>query len=177
MSEELKSCPFCGGKAEMSQPGTRHHAPHPQSHEARLIAARRFIEADAVLTQAMRDGINFHGAVSGMVAAEDELRAAMSEHPAGVKTGAPERETADNWQQYAREGETAQACIERHRREQDYLLKLLAQAREPLTDQQIIALLPDGWTGMLAQVMEFARRIERARTAGVRDTAGGSANG
>lgn len=84
-----------------------------------------------------------------------------------LAAGVPERETADTWRQYAKEGETAQACIERHRREQDSLLKLLAQAREPLTDQQIIALLPAGWTGMLAQVMEFARRIERARTAGV----------
>lgn len=70
---------------------------------------------------------------------------------------------ADNWQQYAKDGETAQACIERHRREQDTLLKLLAQSREPLTSEQIIALLPAGWTGMLAQVMEFARRIEAAR--------------
>ena len=26
MSEELKSCPFCGGKAEMWQPGTRHQS-------------------------------------------------------------------------------------------------------------------------------------------------------
>lgn len=80
----------------------------------------------------------------------------------------PERETTDNWRQYAREGETAQACIERHRLEQDSLLKLLAQAREPLTDQQIISLVPAGWTGMLTQVMEFARRIERARTDGVK---------
>jgi len=87
----------------------------------------------------------------------------------------PERETTDNWRQYAREGETAQVCIERHRREQDSLLKLLAQAREPLTDQQIISLVPAGWTGMLAQVMEFARRIERARTDGVK-TGEGSSN-
>jgi hypothetical protein len=68
----------------------------------------------------------------------------------------------DNWQQYAKEGETAQACIERHRREQDALLKLLAQARTPLSDHEIIALIPAGWTGMLAQVMQLARRIERA---------------
>lgn len=94
--------------------------------------------------------------------------------PRGCGTdGVPERETADNWQQYAKEGETAQACIERHRREQDSLLKLLAQAREPLTDQQIISLVPAGWTGMLTQVMEFARRIERARTDGVK-TGGGT---
>lgn len=71
---------------------------------------------------------------------------------------------SDNWQQYAKAGETALACIERHRREQDGLMKLLAHARgEPLPDHEIIALLPAGWTGMLAQVMEFARRIERTR--------------
>lgn len=31
----------------------------------------------------------------------------------------------DNWQQYAKPGETAQQCIERHRAEQDALLTLL----------------------------------------------------
>lgn len=36
---------------------------------------------------------------------------------------------ADNWPQYAKPGETAQACIERHRAEQDSLMRLLAQAR------------------------------------------------
>ena len=40
--------------------------------------------------------------------------------------------TTDNWQQYAKEGETAQACIERHRREHESLLRLLAQARTEL---------------------------------------------
>ena len=35
----------------------------------------------------------------------------------------------DNWQQYAKPGETAQQCIERHRGEQDALLELLKQAR------------------------------------------------
>lgn len=71
---------------------------------------------------------------------------------------------SDDWQQYAKDGETAQACIERHRAEIGGLLKLLAHARgEPLSAEEIIALLPAGWTGMLAQVMEFARRIERAR--------------
>jgi len=34
----------------------------------------------------------------------------------------------DNWQQYAKEGETAQQCIERHRAEQDALLKLYGRA-------------------------------------------------
>lgn len=38
----------------------------------------------------------------------------------------------DNWQQYAKDRETAQACIERHRREQDTLLKLLAKERESM---------------------------------------------
>ncbi|WP_457425607.1 hypothetical protein [Roseateles sp. P5_E7] len=36
---------------------------------------------------------------------------------------------ADSWQQYAKEGESAQQCIERHRSEQDSLMRLLAQAR------------------------------------------------
>ena len=36
----------------------------------------------------------------------------------------------DNWQQYAKDGETAQAVIERHRGEQDALLTLLAKARQ-----------------------------------------------
>jgi hypothetical protein len=43
--------------------------------------------------------------------------------------GAAPSNVADNWQQYAKEGETAQACIERHRAEQDSLMRLLAQAR------------------------------------------------
>jgi len=38
----------------------------------------------------------------------------------------------DNWQQYAKEGENAQTCIERHRAEHDALLKLLGQARTEL---------------------------------------------
>lgn len=85
------------------------------------------------------------------------LEAALRRLNAGVPA-------SDNWQQYAKAGETALACIERHRREQDGLMKLLAHARgEPLPDHEIIALLPAGWTGMLAQVMEFARRIERTR--------------
>jgi hypothetical protein len=45
-------------------------------------------------------------------------------------------EQADNWQQYAKEGETAQACIERHRAEQDALLKLYA-APTPAAAQTI----------------------------------------
>lgn len=105
----------------------------------------------------------------------DAISVLERDFTARLANGVPERETANNWQQYAREGETAQACIERHRLEQDSLLKLLAQAREPLTDQQIISLVPAGWTGMLAQVMEFARRIERARTDGVK-TGEGSSN-
>lgn len=36
----------------------------------------------------------------------------------------------DNWQQYAKPGETAQQCIERHRSEQDALLGLLKQAAQ-----------------------------------------------
>lgn len=56
----------------------------------------------------------------------------------------------DNWQQYAKPGETAQQCIERHRAEQDLLMNLLAKARadkpealgqpvalEPMTDDEI----------------------------------------
>lgn len=38
----------------------------------------------------------------------------------------------NNWQQYAKPGENAQACIERHRAEHDSLLSLLAQARTEL---------------------------------------------
>lgn len=38
----------------------------------------------------------------------------------------------NNWQQYAKEGETAQQCIERHRDEHDALLKLLAASRTEL---------------------------------------------
>lgn len=37
--------------------------------------------------------------------------------------------SAEGWEQYAKDGETAQACIERHRAEQDSLMRLLAQAR------------------------------------------------
>lgn len=36
----------------------------------------------------------------------------------------------DNWQQYAKPGETAQQCIERHRAEQDALMKLYATPRK-----------------------------------------------
>lgn len=38
----------------------------------------------------------------------------------------------DNWRQYAKEGENAQQCIERHRSEQDALLTLLSKARMEL---------------------------------------------
>lgn len=45
--------------------------------------------------------------------------------------GAPKRSTPkDNWQQYAKESENAQQCIERHRKEQDALLELLRQAKQ-----------------------------------------------
>lgn len=53
-------------------------------------------------------------------------------HPEDIEgnlAAAPQSQ-ADNWQQYAKEGETAQQVIERHRGEQDALLKLLAKARE-----------------------------------------------
>lgn len=47
-----------------------------------------------------------------------------------------------DWQQYAKPGETAQACIERHRNEQDGLLSLLAQVRaahpQPKGTQELI---------------------------------------
>lgn len=92
------------------------------------------------------------------------IYAALSSTPTQGDDGNTGVPASDNWQQYAKAGETALACIERHRREQDGLMKLLAHARgEPLPDHEIIALLPAGWTGMLAQVMEFARRIERTR--------------
>lgn len=46
-----------------------------------------------------------------------------------IKCGAIERKAKDNWRQYAKPGESAQACIERHRKEHDALLELLKQAR------------------------------------------------
>lgn len=94
---------------------------------------------------------------------DDDVRPDIVRALAAIIRAAYGVRVLDDWQQYAKEGENAQACIERHRREQDGLLKLLAQAREPLTDQEVIALLPAGWTGMLAQVMELARRIQSAR--------------
>lgn len=49
---------------------------------------------------------------------------------------APEAAKPDNWQQYAQDGENAQQCIERHRKEQDALLTLLANARRPYSDNE-----------------------------------------
>jgi hypothetical protein len=37
---------------------------------------------------------------------------------------------SDGWRQYAKDGESAQQCIERHRGEQDALMKLLAQSKK-----------------------------------------------
>lgn len=59
---------------------------------------------------------------------------ALDQLAAAPAVSAPAEETAGDWamgdwQQYAKEGETAQACIERHRREHESLLRLLAQAR------------------------------------------------
>lgn len=42
----------------------------------------------------------------------------------------------DNWQQYAKPGETAQQCIERHRAEQDALMKLYATQGKPVGQLQ-----------------------------------------
>lgn len=42
----------------------------------------------------------------------------------------------DNWQQYAKDGENAQQCIERHRKERDILLELLKTARRPYSDNE-----------------------------------------
>jgi hypothetical protein len=44
----------------------------------------------------------------------------------------PQEEPTDNWQQYAKDGETAQRCIERHRSEQDALLNLLSKEKARL---------------------------------------------
>jgi hypothetical protein len=53
----------------------------------------------------------------------DEARASLA---------VPQAEPTDNWQQYAKDGETAQRCIERHRSEQDALLNLLSKEKARL---------------------------------------------
>jgi hypothetical protein len=47
---------------------------------------------------------------------------------------------ADNWRQYAKDGENAQQCIERHRKEHDALLTLLKNASRPYSDNEELKL-------------------------------------
>lgn len=61
---------------------------------------------------------------------------AMFEYALSAFPAAPEAAKPDNWQQYAQDGENAQQCIERHRKEQDALLTLLANARRPYSDNE-----------------------------------------
>ena len=70
----------------------------------------------------------------------------------------------DNWQQYAKPGETAQQCIERHRSEQDALMKLYATPRKPLTRDQVDDLLSDGLG--FENKYTIVREIERAHGIG-----------
>lgn len=77
-----------------------------------------------------------------------KLLAAQNCHPSAVQTliaealkaademaqstVAAQQPRAEGWHQYAKEGETAQDCIERHRKEQDALMTLLANSRVEL---------------------------------------------
>lgn len=61
----------------------------------------------------------------------------FTEQPAAPVAQQPQaeavlRDVTDNWQQYAKGGETAQQCIERHRGEHDSLLTLLSASRAEL---------------------------------------------
>lgn len=88
---------------------------------------------------------------------------------ANIVRAAIQAATGD-WQQYAKEGENAQQCIERHRREQDSLLKLLAEARaalprgeEPTPDQQQAGgLPPEEWAIYIAWIIDFYLSSENA---------------
>lgn len=173
--DELKPCPFCG----CAMPSDGGH--DEGCYFTALAALKSAPPADLSLAPAVLEAWNRRAPSGVMVGLSDEriaelwyggkepghdvapgyalafARVIEAAHGIGVPP-------SDDWRQYAKDGETAQACIERHRREQDGLMKLLAHARgEPLSAEEIIALLPAGWTGMLAQVMEFARRIESAR--------------
>lgn len=72
----------------------------------------------------------------------------------------------DNWQQYAKPGETAQQCIERHRAEQDALMKLYATPRKPLTDLEIFEMANQCTIAHDLHADKFARAIERAHGIG-----------
>ena len=59
----------------------------------------------------------------------------------------------DDWKQYAKEGETAQQCIERHRVEQDALLKLLEASKTELgRSYRCIQALHNSLTAMQAEI-------------------------
>lgn len=74
------------------------------------------------LLLSVKEHTNFDSALLEKVfeLAKEQTRSLLAASAAPAKV--------DNWQQYAKEGETAQRCIERHRAEQDALLKLYGRA-------------------------------------------------
>jgi hypothetical protein len=83
------------------------------------VAYAQLPDVDALAQEIRRvDGAHKLGAGALAEALMPFLRASHGQAPA-----------AGNWQRYAKEGETAQQCIERHRTEHDALLSLLADAR------------------------------------------------
>ena len=72
----------------------------------------------------------------------------------------------DNWQQYAKPGETAQQCIERHRSEQDALMKLYATPRKPLTELEMPTLFVGGLALNSEATTEVVRAVEKAHGIG-----------
>jgi len=72
--------------------------------------------------------------------------------------------TTDNWQQYATEREdTAQQVIERHRKEHESLLRLLAQARK---EQERAYRCIQGMHNALALGISFSAEAYHAPTIG-----------
>lgn len=67
----------------------------------------------------------------------DECKAALAIIDAAL---AQTEQEPDDWQQYAQEGENAQRCIERHRKEHEALIALLANARRPYSDNETLKL-------------------------------------
>ena len=62
--------------------------------------------------------------------------AQVREAIAAALSAAAEPVKEDNWRQYAKDGENAQQCIERQRKEQDALLTLLKNSRRPYSDNE-----------------------------------------
>lgn len=70
---------------------------------------------------------------------------------------------ADHWQQYAKPGETAQQCIERHRAEQDALMTLLAQDRaeqaaKAVREAGAAPAVPQDWREQLKEAIAAMRK-------------------